>query len=195
MTTGQERDAWSLYSAAGRVCCYVAFHPSASLREIANAVRLTERQVARILRDLAQTDLIEVERSGPRAIRRIRLDAEFADPLLGSLSLGSAIAPVVQALRGRTGEAPPPIGAHPAAMTPVAESVRHYRELQQRLRRERHALRERMRHVSIRKDELLARSAALIEAGHATLARSGRRGSAVGPAQPSDQSPPAQQTP
>jgi DNA-binding MarR family transcriptional regulator len=78
---------WTLMSSHGFVFVYIAAYPESTIRAIAGAVEITERQVARIIRDLSQADLIKTKRVGRRNVYTIRTEARFRHPLLAHVNL------------------------------------------------------------------------------------------------------------
>ncbi len=81
------RREWTLVSSHGAVLIFVAANPSSTIREIADSVGVTERQVARIIKDLSVTGLIEPLRMGRRNVYTINADAHFRHPLLAHVRL------------------------------------------------------------------------------------------------------------
>jgi DNA-binding transcriptional regulator GbsR (MarR family) len=65
----------------GTVLFYLARHHNATIREIAGATELTERRVSQIIRDLSDTEMLQVERRGRRNVYEINDDATFTNPL------------------------------------------------------------------------------------------------------------------
>lgn len=82
----EDRD-WKLISSHGFVFLYVAANPASTVRAIAGAVEITERQVARVLRDLREEGLIEQRRAGRRNVYEVNPEARFRHPLLSHVYL------------------------------------------------------------------------------------------------------------
>ena len=61
------------------------------MRELAVELNLTERHVARILRDLSKAELISVTKRGNRNIYTINEDASCSHPSMPSLRLGDLV--------------------------------------------------------------------------------------------------------
>lgn len=72
MTTAAETAGrWALLSNHGQVLLYIAEHLDATISRVADAVRLTERATASILRDLREAGFIVATRIGRRNTYRI----------------------------------------------------------------------------------------------------------------------------
>lgn len=97
------RRDWSLISTHGMVLVYVAAHPTATLREIGQAAGVTERQVARIVKELAGAGLLRMERQGRRNTYIINDDAFLRRPLLAHIKLKR----LISAVRPDLGTLPP----------------------------------------------------------------------------------------
>lgn len=63
---------FTLLTNHGAVLIYVREFPDATVRQIADAISITERAAARILRDLKLAGYIEVERTGRRNVYAVR---------------------------------------------------------------------------------------------------------------------------
>lgn len=72
--------SWTLMASHGTVLFYVALHKDATIRDIADAIELTERRVSQIVRDLARTDILSVERRGRQNVYEVNPDATFEAP-------------------------------------------------------------------------------------------------------------------
>ena len=67
MTSTSEHDRhWSFVTNHARVLAYIAEHPDARLRDIADAVVITERTAAQIVNDLEQAGYLTKTREGRR---------------------------------------------------------------------------------------------------------------------------------
>ena len=71
---------WTLMSSHGTVLFYIALNQNATIRDIASATELTERRVSQIVRDLAGTDILGVQRRGRQNAYWINMDATFETP-------------------------------------------------------------------------------------------------------------------
>jgi hypothetical protein len=76
---------WTLVTSHGLALLYVAAHPDATVRQIAEALELTERRVADIIRELAAADLILRKRFGRRNQYEINPRARFRHPLVADI--------------------------------------------------------------------------------------------------------------
>lgn len=68
------RARWTLITNHGACLIYVTKRPEATIREIADAVGITERAAARILRDLREARYIEAKRVGRRNVYQVSPD-------------------------------------------------------------------------------------------------------------------------
>ena len=66
----------------------IAFDPTATVRQIADAVGLTERSVHSIIADLVKREFVEKERVGRRSRYRLVEDTPLRHPLLRKRTLG-----------------------------------------------------------------------------------------------------------
>jgi len=78
---------WSLVSTHGAVLLFVAAHPNSTLREIAESAGVTERQVARVIKDLTRAEIVEMAHRGRRNTYAVNKDAYFRRPLLAHIRL------------------------------------------------------------------------------------------------------------
>jgi DNA-binding MarR family transcriptional regulator len=74
---------WSFFTNHARVLACIAQDPRARLREIGDAVGITERAAHRIVNELCEAGYVSRERSGRRNVYEIHLDASIQD-LTGS---------------------------------------------------------------------------------------------------------------
>lgn len=87
MTSNGLNHSWYLVSSHGSVLFYVALHRGCTIREIADALALTERTVWGLIGDMRRAGMLNVEREGHRHHYTVNLDAEFHHPTLKSLPL------------------------------------------------------------------------------------------------------------
>ncbi|MEE8603700.1 helix-turn-helix transcriptional regulator [Euzebya tangerina] len=73
--------SWSLLSNHGHVLVAVAQDPDARLRDIADAVGVTERAVHAILTDLIDAGYVSKQRDGRRNHYEVHLDLTLRHPL------------------------------------------------------------------------------------------------------------------
>ena len=81
-------ESWTLMNSHGIVLFYVAAHPQTTMREMSGDLDLTERRIAQIVRDLANSDLLEVRRVGRRNAYSVNRHAFFRHPTLSNITLG-----------------------------------------------------------------------------------------------------------
>ena len=72
---------WTLISNHGACLIYVAEHPRATVREIAQAVDVTERATARIMRDLRTAGYIAAQRVGRRNVYQLDASMPLRHPV------------------------------------------------------------------------------------------------------------------
>jgi DNA-binding MarR family transcriptional regulator len=89
---------WSLVSTHGAVLLYVAARPNSTLRQIAWATGVTERQVARVIKDLTSAELLRMEHHGRRNAYTVNEEACFRRPLLAHIKLERLISALVPEL-------------------------------------------------------------------------------------------------
>ena len=87
---GVSRD-WRLFASHGVVLFYLAANPAATMREASLALGLTERQIARLVRDLVDVGVLRIERRGRRNFYHVDPDATVRDPGLGTLTLSRVV--------------------------------------------------------------------------------------------------------
>lgn len=80
--------SWSLVESHGLVLFYIASKPDTTMREVSQALDLTERRVSQIIGDLSESGLIDVEKRGRRNTYSINRDASFRHPTLSHIKLG-----------------------------------------------------------------------------------------------------------
>jgi DNA-binding transcriptional regulator GbsR (MarR family) len=88
MRRNKEADlAWSLFASHGLVLAFVANNPDATIREISDALGLTERQISRVLRELENGGMITVEKAGRRNCYAVNEDAAYNHPTLSHMKI------------------------------------------------------------------------------------------------------------
>ena len=90
----QQRPDWTVFSNHGMVLFYVATNPAATLREISDALGITERQVSRIVGHLAGAGMVRVERQGRSNRYAVDPEARLRHPTLAHVPLGPLIAAI-----------------------------------------------------------------------------------------------------
>ena len=99
---------WKFLTNHAHVLLCVAHEPEIRLREIADAVGITERAAHRIIAELEGGGYISRQRRGRRNLYRFHPDTVLRHPnlqqsLLGELTLGELVAPLIdpRALNGK----------------------------------------------------------------------------------------------
>ena len=99
MTSTGERDRrWTFVTNHARVLAYIATDPQARLRDIAEAVGITERTAAQIVNDLEQDGYLTKTRDGRRNQYVIEGRKKLRHPRLKGLAASQAIALVLEVL-------------------------------------------------------------------------------------------------
>lgn len=83
----QEHKEWSLFTSHGVVLLHLVAAPDSTLRSLSDATGLTERHVARVVKDLAEAGVVEVERLGRRNSYTVNGDARLRHPVLSGVPL------------------------------------------------------------------------------------------------------------
>ena len=94
-------DTWTLMASHGTVLFYLATHPAATIREISVAMELTDRRVSQIIRDLAEWNVLLVQRRGRRNVYQVNPEATFSNPVR-DLRMGVVVALIREAEALRT---------------------------------------------------------------------------------------------
>ncbi len=76
----------------GMVLFHLAANPQLTQRELSDALGITERRVAQIVKDLATADMIRIERRGSRNYYEVNPDAPLRHPTLAHIPLRRIIA-------------------------------------------------------------------------------------------------------
>jgi DNA-binding IscR family transcriptional regulator len=82
---------WFLISTHGVVLLHIASNPGATLREMSEAVNLTERRVSQIVQDLAGEGYLTIQRVGRRSAYTINEAASMRHPTLQHVRLGDVL--------------------------------------------------------------------------------------------------------
>lgn len=91
LTGGTHMSQWTLFSNHGHVLLYLAGEPDARLRDVAEAVGITERAVQKIVRDLQDGGAISVTKRGRRNRYRINGRKPLRHELESHRSIGSLV--------------------------------------------------------------------------------------------------------
>ena len=107
----ETKTGWTLLSSHGLVLFHVAAHPDHTLRQMSDVLGITERQVARIVKDLAEAGLLRIERRGRRNYYTVNSKSRLWDPALSQIELSRILEAVV-----------PASGAAPSTAQPTADT-------------------------------------------------------------------------
>jgi predicted HTH transcriptional regulator len=83
--------SWNLMATHGIVLFFVAANPDSTMRQMSEALGVTERRIAQVVHDLADEDLIKVTRRGRRNSYAVNPEARFRHPTLSHVKLGSFV--------------------------------------------------------------------------------------------------------
>ena len=86
---------WTIFSNHGMVLFYVATNPDATLRQISDALGITERQVSRIVKHLSEANMIRVAREGRRNTYVFNPNSRLRHPTLCHVPLGPIIGAII----------------------------------------------------------------------------------------------------
>ena len=82
---------WYLISTHGVVLLHVARQPGSTLREMSEALGLTERRISQIVQELSEAGYLSIERVGRRSVYTINQDANMRHPTLMHVKLRDVI--------------------------------------------------------------------------------------------------------
>jgi predicted transcriptional regulator len=82
---------WTLITSHGLVLLYLASHPDATIRLIADELQLTERRVVDIIHDLSSEGLLIVRREGRRNHYALSQEAHFRHPIAAKVPFKSFV--------------------------------------------------------------------------------------------------------
>jgi DNA-binding MarR family transcriptional regulator len=77
-----------LFCSHGAALFYIAQHPGCGVRDLADALVVTQRTVWTLIGDLKRADLINIRKEGRIHHYRVKEEAPFPDPLLSHLPVG-----------------------------------------------------------------------------------------------------------
>jgi DNA-binding Lrp family transcriptional regulator len=83
---------WNFFTNHSHVLFYLAFHPDLPMRDVAQAVGITERAVQRIVADLAESGVLERERVGRQNVYKVRRDYPLRHHLEAHRNIGDLLA-------------------------------------------------------------------------------------------------------
>ena len=95
----QRYDDWTIFSSHGMVLFHFAANPNSTQRQLSHLLGLTERQIGRIVKDLAGADILYVQRVGRRNTYIVNPQAHLRHPTLAHIPLQRIIAAVVPELK------------------------------------------------------------------------------------------------
>ena len=87
-SNGTSERGWTFLSNHGHVLVYLSKDPQARMRDIAQAVGITERSTQAILTDLENAGYLEKTKVGRRNEYTIKLDQRFRHPTESHKSIG-----------------------------------------------------------------------------------------------------------
>lgn len=76
-----EKTAWTFLSNHAHVLIFIAKYPEARIRDVADAVGITERFAQRLLNDLVASEYVTVTRQGRRNTYSVNDQLHFRHPL------------------------------------------------------------------------------------------------------------------
>lgn len=105
---------WGLLTNHALVLIHVREHPRSTLREIANAVGITERATLSLLRGLEEEGIISRQKEGRRNRYWVNLQAVLDSQALGPYTIEEIIGAILE-LSGRKPRVPEPLRPTPNA--------------------------------------------------------------------------------
>jgi predicted transcriptional regulator len=81
MAPDKTRASWTFLSNHGHILVHINRNPDSKVREIAEAVGITERSALSILSDLENDGYISIERIGRRNSYRVNTNKNFRHPM------------------------------------------------------------------------------------------------------------------
>ena len=87
----ETRRTWAFVTSHGAMLIEVARTPDATVRDLAERARLTERQAHRVLSDLVDGGYVERERVGRRNRYRVNTSAPMRHPSVASHRIGEIL--------------------------------------------------------------------------------------------------------
>lgn len=86
---------WTFMSNHAHVLVYIARNPDARLRDIAAAVNVTERTTQRLINQLRDAGVLELEKFGRRNRYAINLDSELRHPMESEATVGDLLSNIL----------------------------------------------------------------------------------------------------
>jgi DNA-binding Lrp family transcriptional regulator len=84
-------DNWTFFTNHSHVLFFLAFHPNLPLRDVANAVGITERAVQRIVKDLEESKVLIKEKVGRQNTYKINLEHKLHHPMEAHRTIGEIL--------------------------------------------------------------------------------------------------------
>lgn len=94
--SGAPRRAWTFFSNHGHVLVCLAQNADARLRDVAQAVGITERAVQKIVSDLEAAGIVVREREGRRNHYRLHTDQPLRHPIEAHRTVGALLTMVLE---------------------------------------------------------------------------------------------------
>jgi DNA-binding MarR family transcriptional regulator len=91
MTELKAHPAWTFLSNHGHILVHVSRNPDSKVREIADAVGISERSALSILSDLEKGGYLTVERTGRRNSYRVNTNMKFRHPMEAQHPIGALL--------------------------------------------------------------------------------------------------------
>jgi len=82
---------WTFLSNHGHVLVHLSRYPESLVREIADAVGITERSTQAILSDLQEAGYVKIYKEGRRNVYKVNTNRKFRHPSEATESIGSLI--------------------------------------------------------------------------------------------------------
>ena len=111
----RRRPGWTLITNHGACLIYIADHPDATVREIAEAVEITERAAARILRNLREEGYLNARRVGRRNVYQLDPDLPLRHPVGENKQVSDLLVGLVNIDSRLRGRDTPPVSQKPDA--------------------------------------------------------------------------------
>ncbi len=89
----QTHREWTILSNHGLVLFHIAANPNTTQRELSATLEITERQVGRIVQDLAAAGMLQIQRRGRRNSYIVNPNAHFRHPTLATFRCAASSKP------------------------------------------------------------------------------------------------------